>query len=156
MFMNIKTRILVVDDEPSVRTMLKKLLVLHGHTVDTAGDGSEAIDRLESHTYGLMILDRFMPVMDGLTTAGIIRSSPKYKSMKILMLTGGSITKDVDDSFEAGVDGYVVKPFSIKNLIEKIAEIQGRINKVEGRPLIVRGASTPRHKVDEAAALPSP
>ena len=118
-----KGRILVVDDEASVRTMLKKLLTLHGYTVDAVNDGAQAVDQVQKNGYELMILDRYMPVMDGLTAASIIRSSPKFKNMKILMLTGDSITKDVDDSFEAGIDDYIVKPFVVKKLLEKIAQV---------------------------------
>lgn len=121
--MNTKARILVVDDEASVRLMLTKLLILHGYAVDAVNDGAQAIDQLQKNSYGLMILDRYMPVMDGLTAASIIRSSPKFEDVKILMLTGDSVTKDVDDSYEAGIDGYIVKPFMVKNLLEKISHI---------------------------------
>lgn len=116
-----KPRILVVDDEAPVRLMLTKLLTLHGYAVDTANDGGEAIDKLQKARYGLMILDQYMPVMDGLTALSIIRSTPKFKALKILMVTGDSVTKDVNQSFDEGIDGYVVKPFVIKNLLEKIA-----------------------------------
>jgi CheY-like chemotaxis protein len=121
--MNTNARILVVDDEQSIRTMLTKLLTLHGYTVDAVNDGAQAIDQLQKNTYALMILDRYMPVMDGLTAASIVRSSPKFETVKILMLTGDSITKDVDDSYDAGIDGYIVKPFQVKNLLDKIAQI---------------------------------
>jgi len=118
-----KTKVLVVDDEASVRLMLTKLLTLHGYAVDTADDGAQAIDRLQESRYDLMILDHYMPVMDGLTAASIVRSSPKFENVKILMLTGDSVTKDVDASFDAGIDGYIVKPFVLKNLLEKIVRI---------------------------------
>lgn len=118
-----KSRILVVDDEASVRLMLTKLLTLHGYAVDTANDGAEAIDALQSKKYGLMILDQYMPVMDGLTALGIVRSTPKFKALKILMVTGDSVTKDVDQSFDEGANGYAVKPIVIKSLLEKIERI---------------------------------
>lgn len=118
-----KTRILIVDDEAPVRLMLTKLLTLHGYAVDAVEDGAQAIDQIQKCAYGLMILDRAMPVMDGLTAASIIRSSPRFADMKILMLTGDSVTRDVDDSFGAGIDGYIVKPFVVKSLLEKIAHI---------------------------------
>lgn len=121
--MNAKTRILVVDDEAPVRLMLTKLLTLHGYSVETADDGAQAIDRLQEGRCDLMILDRYMPVMDGLTAASIVRSSAKFDGVRILMLTGDSVTKDVDASFDAGIDGYIVKPFVMKHLLEKIARI---------------------------------
>jgi DNA-binding response OmpR family regulator len=113
-------RILVVDDEVSIREIGRKLLALHGHTVDTAADGEEAIDQLERKTYDLLILDNYMPKLSGVQVSGIIRTIPKFKKMKIMMLTSMSVTKDVDEAFEAGIDGYITKPFSMKHLIEKV------------------------------------
>ncbi|OGR93787.1 MAG: hypothetical protein A2V88_05195 [Elusimicrobia bacterium RBG_16_66_12] len=113
-------RILVVDDEASIREIACKLLTLHGHTVDTAADGAAAIDMLEKTTYDLMLLDHFMPKISGIQTVSIVRTSPRFKKLKILMLTSMSVTKDVNEAFEAGIDGYVIKPFTMKHLIEKV------------------------------------
>lgn len=113
-------QILVVDDEASIREIARKLLTLHGHAVDTAADGSEAIERLEKKDYDLMLLDHFMPKIPGIQVVEIVRTSPKFKKLKILMLTSMTVTKDVDEAFEAGIDGYVIKPFNMKHLIETV------------------------------------
>lgn len=113
-------RILVVDDEASIREIARKLLTLHGHKVDTAADGAQAIDQLEKSTYDLMLLDHFMPKIPGIQVVEIVRTSPKFKKLRILMLTSMSVTKDVDEAFEAGIDGYIIKPFTMKQLIEKV------------------------------------
>lgn len=119
-------RILVVDDEASIREIARKLLTLHGHTADTAADGAQAIDMLEKSTYDLMLLDHFMPKIAGIQVVEIVRTSPKFKKLKILMLTSMSVTKDVDEAFEAGIDGYIIKPFTMKQLIEKVEKtLQG-------------------------------
>lgn len=119
-------RILVVDDEAPIREIARKLLTLHGHKVDTAADGSLAIDMLEKTDYDLMLLDHFMPKISGIQTVSIVRTSPKFKKLKILMLTSLSVTKDVDEAFEAGIDGYIIKPFTMKQLIEKVEKtLQG-------------------------------
>jgi DNA-binding response OmpR family regulator len=113
-------RILVVDDEEQIRELLRRLLSLHGHAVDTAADGAEAFDRLQKTSYDLMIIDRKMPKMSGVDAVAMLRTSPKFKRLKILMATMTSTTKDVDEAFEAGVDGYVVKPFNMEALVAKV------------------------------------
>lgn len=113
-------RILIVDDEESIRDLVKRLLSLHGHSVETAVNGVEAVDRLQKQKYDLMIIDRYMPKMSGVDAVALIRTSPKFKDLKILMVTMTSTTKDVDEAFDAGVDGYVVKPFDMNKLLEKV------------------------------------
>ena len=113
-------RILVVDDEASIREIARKLLTLHGHAVDTAADGAQAIDMLGKSTYDLMLLDHFMPKIPGIQVVEIVRTSPKFKKLRILMLTSMSVTKDVNEAFEAGIDGYIIKPFNMKHLIETV------------------------------------
>jgi CheY-like chemotaxis protein len=113
-------RILVVDDEEPVRALLKRLLALHGHAVDTAEDGAQAVDQVQKKSYDLLIIDRHMPNMSGVDAVAILRTSPRFKSLKILMATQDSVIGSVDQAFEAGVDGYVVKPFDMKKLLAKV------------------------------------
>lgn len=113
-------RILVVDDEEPIRALLKRLLALHGHVVDTAADGEQAVDQIQKRRYDLMIIDRQMPKMSGIDAVALLRTSPRFKDLKILMVTLNSVTKDVDQAFEAGVDGYVVKPFDMEKLLAKV------------------------------------
>jgi CheY-like chemotaxis protein len=113
-------KILVVDDEEAIRDLVKRLLRLHGHVVDTADDGAAAVDQLQKKRYDLMIIDHFMPRMSGKDAVSVIRSSPKFKDLKILMVTLTSLTKDINDAFEAGIDGYVIKPFNLKQILKKV------------------------------------
>lgn len=113
-------RILIVDDEEAIRDLVKRLLSLHGHSVDTASDGTEVVDQLQKKHYDLMIIDRSMPKMSGTDAVTLIRSSPKFKGLKILMVTLTSLNKDIDAAFEAGIDGYVIKPFDMNRLLEKV------------------------------------
>ena len=76
---NQMARILVVDDEEPIRDLVKRLLCLHGHSVDTVIDGTEAVDQLQKKRYDLMIIDRFMPKMSGVDAVAMIRSSPKFQ-----------------------------------------------------------------------------
>jgi CheY-like chemotaxis protein len=113
-------RILVVDDEEGVRALLKRLLGLHNHAVDTVNDGAEAIDQLQRKHYDLMIIDHRMPKITGPEALAVIRSSDKLKTLRVLMLTGVSLIKDVDEAFEMGILGYLIKPINVKKLLEKV------------------------------------
>ena len=119
----IMTRILIADDEAPIRAVVRRLLSLHGYLVDEAADGTEAIDQLQKEHYDLLIIDRAMPVMSGIDAVAILRTSPKFKGLKILMLTSASTTQAVDEAFDAGIEGYVVKPFDVKKLLEKIEAV---------------------------------
>ena len=115
-----KASILVVDDEEPIRALLTRLLLLHGHTVESASDGAQALDLLSAKRYDLLIIDRNMPKMSGVDVVSAIRTSPKHKSLKILMATSTSVNKEVEAAFEAGVDGYVLKPFHLDQLVSKV------------------------------------
>lgn len=113
-------RILVVDDEPSVRVLVQRLLMLHGHRVDAVPDGERALDALERHSYDLAIVDHAMPVMSGVELLGIIRATPRFEGMKVLMFSGGGVTENVDAAFDNGADAYLLKPFDAARLLAKV------------------------------------
>jgi CheY-like chemotaxis protein len=116
-----QNKVLVVDDEANVRSLLKRLLALHGYAADTVSDGEEAIDRLQSQHYDLMIIDNSMPKISGPEAISIIRSSPKFKDLKIVMFTGASLTKEVDAAFELGIDGYLLKPVNVGRFLSTVS-----------------------------------
>ncbi|MFA6092649.1 MAG: response regulator [Elusimicrobiota bacterium] len=113
-------KILIADDEEPIRSLVKRLLSIHGHKVDGAADGAEAIEMLQKGSYDLVILDRQMPKLSGIEVLAIVRTNPKFQSLKILMFTQASTTKDVDEAFESGVDGYIVKPFRGQQFFDKV------------------------------------
>lgn len=113
-------RILVVDDETSIRVLVQRLLTLHGHRVDAAPDGEKALDFLERRDYDLAIVDHSMPVMSGVELVGIIRATPRFSHMKMLMFSGGGVTGNVDAAFDAGADSYLLKPFDAARLLAKV------------------------------------
>ncbi len=114
-------RILVVDDDEQIRAIVKRLVILHGHTVDTANDGVQALDLLQVKSYDLMIIDNMMPNMSGTDVVAMLRTSDKFKDMKILMFTGVSYTNIVDKAYEAGINDFIVKPFAADRLMAKIS-----------------------------------
>jgi len=109
--------ILVVDDEPQIRRVMRATLTSHGYTIVEARDGKEALEKFRSERPELVILDTNMPVLDGLQACREIRAS---SSVPIIMLTVRSAEKDKVRALDAGADDYIVKPFGIQELLARI------------------------------------
>ena len=110
-------RILVIDDDPQIRRAMKATLTSRGYEVSDSRDGEEALEKLRSETYDLVLLDMNMPGMGGIETCGLIRSS---SDIAIIMLTVNNTEKDKVDALDAGADDYVTKPFSMRELLARI------------------------------------
>ncbi len=109
--------ILVVDDEPQIRRVMRSTLTAQGYTIIEARDGQEALEKLRAERVDLVILDMNMPVMDGLAACREIRAN---SATPIIMLTVRSAEKDKVRALDAGADDYVVKPFGIQELLARI------------------------------------
>lgn len=109
--------VLVVDDEPQIRRVMRTTLSARGYTIVEARNGLEAITKMRSERPDLVILDMNMPEMDGIETCREIRSN---SSVPIIMLTVRSAEKDKVRALDAGADDYVVKPFGIEELLARI------------------------------------
>ena len=117
-------KILVVDDEPRMRKLVKDFLTVKGFQVVEAGDGEEAIDIFfEQKDIALILLDVMMPKMDGWEVLKTIR---KYSQVPILMLTARGEEQDELQGFKLGVDEYISKPFSPKILVARVEAILRR------------------------------
>lgn len=116
--------ILVVDDEPQIRRVMRTTLTAEGYAVIEARDGAEALEKLRSERPDLVLLDMNMPVMDGLQTCREIRSGSE---VPIIMLTVRSAEKDKVRALDAGADDYVVKPFSIQELLARVRALLRRV-----------------------------
>ena len=110
-------RVLVVDDDPQIRRAMKATLTSRGYEVSDSRTGEEALDKLRSETYDLVLLDMNMPAIGGIETCGLIRSS---SDIAIIMLTVSSSEKDKVEALDAGADDYVTKPFSMPELLARI------------------------------------
>lgn len=115
-------RILIVDDEESIRELIKEVLSAGNHEFHLAAGGAEAMDVLRKHAVDLAIVDRNMPGVSGIAVVQLIRQNPKTAAMKVLMCTGASVTKEIDEAFAAGADDYVLKPLNFAQLIGKVAK----------------------------------
>jgi two-component system, OmpR family, response regulator RpaB len=124
---NHKEKILVVDDEVSIRRILETRLSMIGYSVITAGDGEEALDIYKKELPNLIILDIMMPKLDGY---GVCQEIRKESDIPIIMLTALGDVADRITGLELGADDYVVKPFSPKELEARIKAILRRVDKI--------------------------
>jgi two-component system, OmpR family, response regulator MprA len=123
-------KILVVDDERAVRESLRRALELEGYEIELAGDGSEALYRLESNEEpDAMILDVLMPGMDGLEVCRRIRGSGS--KLPVLMLTARTEVEDRVAGLDAGADDYVTKPFALEELLARVRALLRRTTEVD-------------------------
>jgi DNA-binding response OmpR family regulator len=113
-------RILLVDDEERIRDMIKEYTSLEGYDIDEASNGLEALELFKQHKYSLIILDVMMPKIDGFTVCREIR---KTSNVPVIMLTARGEEYDKLFGFELGVDDYIIKPFSPKELLARMKAI---------------------------------
>lgn len=124
-------KILVVDDEERIRELIGKYAKFEGHSVEFATDGMEAVEKCRTNTYDVIIMDIMMPNLDGFSACREIR---KKSDVPILMLSARGEEYDKINGFELGVDDYVVKPFSPKELMLRVEAIMKRSQKTETVP----------------------
>lgn len=118
-------KILIVDDEEKIRQLISKYAVFEGHQVVEATNGMEAIEKCNQDNYDIIIMDVMMPELDGLSACREIR---KKKEIPVLMLSARGEEYDRIHGFELGVDDYVVKPFSPRELMMRVNAILKRTN----------------------------
>ena len=121
--------ILVVDDESRIRAIIRKYAEFEGHRVTEAGDGMEAVCLCRRESYDLIIMDIMMPELDGFSACREIR---KITDTPIIMLSARGEEYDKINGFELGIDDYVVKPFSPKELMLRVEAVMKRVNRPQG------------------------
>ncbi len=117
--------ILAVDDSPSIRKLVSCTLASAGYDVVEAGDGVEALGIAQANTVDLVVADVYMPTMDGISLIKELRALPAYKFTPILMLTSAFIDETKQQGKEAGVTGWIVKPFKPEELLSTIKKLMG-------------------------------
>lgn len=116
-------KILVVDDEENIRNIIKKYTVFEGYDVYEAEDGIEAVNLCRQNNYDIIIMDIMMPELDGFSAC---REIKKEKDIPVIMLSARGEEFDRIHGFETGTDDYVVKPFSPKELMMRVAAVLKR------------------------------
>ena len=117
------SKLLIVDDEFRIRELIKKYALYEGHEVDEAEDGEQAVLKCRNNTYDLIIMDIMMPVLDGF---GAVEQIRRFSNTPIIMLSARGEEYDRLSGFESGVDDYVVKPFSPKELMMRVGAVLRR------------------------------
>ena len=133
-------RLLVVDDEINIRKVIREYAEFNDFLVDEAEDGLDAIEKVKINDYDIIVMDIMMPKLDGYSACKEIRT---IKNVPVILLSARSAEYDKLYGFELGIDDYVVKPFSPK-------ELMARINAVITRHRAVMG-----HKAEPVQAAPS-
>ncbi|MBF0328283.1 MAG: response regulator [Nitrospirae bacterium] len=124
--LNVSLKVLVVDDFPTMRRIVKNLLKQLGfENIEEAENGQMALDKLRVGGFGLVVTDWNMPVMEGIDLLRNLRKEPndKIKDLPVLMVTAEAEKEKVIEAIKAGVDNYIVKPFTAETLKEKLDKI---------------------------------
>lgn len=119
-------KILIIDDEESIREGLREYLELEGYDADSASSAEDALS-MGIDKYGLLLLDVMMEGMDGFELAGKLKQSPSTASIPIIFLTAKDTEDDMVAGLRLGADDYIAKPFSMKNVIARIEAVTRRV-----------------------------
>ena len=125
-----KMKIMVVDDFSTMRRIVKNVLKQLGFdNIEEAEDGAQAYNKLKAGGFGFMVSDWNMPNMDGLELLKAVRKDPELKGLPILMVTAEAEKEKVITAIQAGVNNYIVKPFTAETFKEKMDRIFERLEK---------------------------
>lgn len=116
-----KLIVLVADDDPDIRQLVRLRLERSGYTVISAGDGAEALDLAAANVPDIAILDVAMPNLSGLEVTRVLRE--RYATMPVILLTARARESDVREGAAAGADAYITKPFSPQELESRVREL---------------------------------
>lgn len=121
---DLNMKILVVDDMSTMRRIVKNILKQLGFSnMEEAENGQEALQKLKADTYGFVVSDWNMPVMPGIELLRAIRADETLKHIPVLMVTAEAQKENLIEAIQAGVNNYVVKPFTAETMQEKINKI---------------------------------
>ena len=118
-----KKKILVVDDEPISRIMLRKQLETNGYEVSEAEDGAVGLEKARNTIPDLIILDVMLPKMDGYKVARLLKFDQKYMNIPIVLLTARCQPTDRETGMEVGGDAYLIKPFKPEEMLAIVARL---------------------------------
>lgn len=133
-------KLLIVDDEEKIRTVIREYALFNNYETDEAADGVEAVNKCLSGNFDLVIMDIMMPRLDGYSACKQIK---REKDIPIIMLSARGEEYDKLFGFELGIDDYVVKPFSPKELMARVAAVLARKSKGEDdkKPALLKSGS---------------
>ena len=119
-------KVLIADDEPNILISLEYLMKREGYDVYVARDGQEALDVVRRERPGLLLLDVMMPKKSGFEVCQELRADDSVKDTRVLMLTAKGRDTDIAKGLAMGADAYMTKPFSTKELVQKVRDLLAR------------------------------
>jgi two-component system chemotaxis response regulator CheY len=142
-------RFLVIDDSVTMRRIIANILVRLGYPdVLHASNGREALDRLAAEPVDVVITDWYMPELSGLDFVKTVRSSPATRHIPIVIVTANAASDDIHDALELGVKSYILKPFTVETMKDKIGALISQIEMGGADP----GEAVPEATMDEPVA----
>jgi two-component system chemotaxis response regulator CheY len=145
-------RFLIIDDSITMRRIIANILARLGHPdVVHAGNGREALDRLATEPVDAVITDWYMPEMNGLDFVKILRTTPETSHLPIVVVTANAASNDIQHALELGVKGYILKPFTVETMKDKIDALMEQIR--QDAPPVVEA---PREEASNVEAQPEP
>jgi CheY-like chemotaxis protein len=117
-----RSSIVVADDDPDILSIVSASLKTQGYEVHQATNGREAVDQVRAHHPDLVIMDMMMPVMSGYEATSELKADESTKSIPIVALSAKAMAADVARAADAGVDGYITKPFRMAQVLSTIEE----------------------------------
>jgi DNA-binding response OmpR family regulator len=127
-------RLLVVEDEPDLQSLLARALRGQGYAVDTASDGEQGLYKAQTWEYDAIVLDWMLPKLDGIS---LLRELRRKKKTPVLVLTAKDATDDRVTGLDGGADDYLVKPFEIKELLARLRAIIRRSTGVTSNLIVI-------------------
>ncbi|HNC45430.1 MAG TPA: response regulator, partial [Acidobacteriota bacterium] len=113
-------KVLVVDDDPNFRLIVRKVLTKAGFTVTQADDGQKGLDAAEHDQPGVILLDWMMPILDGPSVCRRLRENPEFQNLQIIMVSAKGELDDKISGLDSGADDYLVKPCEPKELLARV------------------------------------
>jgi two-component system chemotaxis response regulator CheY len=125
---NSRMRFLIIDDSVTMRRIIANILARLGYPeVVHAANGREALDRLAAETVDVVITDWYMPEMNGLDFVKTLRNTPATSHIPIVIVTANAASDDIQHALELGVKGYILKPFTVETMKDKIDALIGQM-----------------------------
>jgi CheY-like chemotaxis protein len=119
-------RILLVEDEPVIRELVRSMLSDDKVEVECAANGTEGLKLAKSQTFNLILLDVVLPLLDGISLCRMLKSDPHTAEVPLHMLTAKAKKSDIEAATKAGANGYIQKPFRGAELLDLVAKLRGK------------------------------
>jgi CheY-like chemotaxis protein len=116
-------KVLVVDDDPVVRLLVNEFLSSQGYEVLTVESGTECMNAVTDKKPDVVVLDLLMPEMNGIEVLKRLRDNPNTASLPIVMMSSDFDTRDITSSYNLSADGYVQKPFGMRDILSAVKEV---------------------------------